>query len=126
MQQYGNQVMVSGDDLLAGNIRRLEKMAEQYAVNTAVIKLNMTGTITRTRKFVEMCNKNDFSIIGSCRTNDSPDDTMADLVVGWGCYAYKFGSPAGGEHAAKYNRFIRIDEKLGTNPTFSTFTGIKL
>ena len=126
MQQYGNQVMVSGDDLLAGNIQRLEKMAEQYAVNTAVIKLNMTGTITRTRKFVEMCNKNDFSIIGSCRTYDSPDDTMADLVVGWGCNAYKCGSPAGGEHAAKYNRFIRIDEKLGTNPTFSTFTGIKL
>ena len=126
MQQYGNEVMVSGDDLLAGNIQRLEKMAEQYAVNTAVIKLNMTGTITRTREFVEMCNKNDFSIIGSCRTYDSPDDTMADLVVGWGCNAYKCGSPAGGEHAAKYNRFIRIDEKLGENPTFSTFTGIKL
>ena len=126
MQQYGNEVMVSGDDLLAGNIQRLEKMAEQYAVNTAVIKLNMTGTITRTRKFVEMCNKNDFSIIGSCRTYDSHDDTMADLVVGWGCNAYKCGSPAGGEHAAKYNRFIRIDEKLGENPTFSTFTGIKL
>ena len=51
---------------------------------------------------------------------------MADLVVGWGCNAYKCGSPAGGEHAAKYNRFIRIDEKLGENPTFSTFTGIKL
>ena len=85
----------------------------------------MTGTVTRTRKFVEMCNKNDFYIIGSCRTYDSPDDTMADLIVGWGCNAYKCGSPAGGEHAAKYNRFIRIDEKLGEIPTFSTFTGIK-
>ena len=125
MQQYGNRVLVSGDDLLAGNLQRLEKMAGRCAINAAVIKLNMAGTVTRTRKFVEMCKKNGFSIIGSCRTYDSPDDTMADLIVAWGCNAYKCGSPAGGEHAAKYNRYIRIDKKLGEIPTFATFPGVK-
>ena len=100
-------------------------MAGRCAINAAVIKLNMAGTVTRTRKFVEMCKKNGFSTIGSCRTYDSPDDTMADLIVAWGCNAYKCGSPAGGEHAAKYNRYIRIDKKLGEIPTFATFPGVK-
>ena len=53
--------------------------------------------------------------IGAARTYDSPDDTLADLVVGWGHTGYKCGAPAGGEHAAKYNRFIRIEEELREN-----------
>ena len=53
-----------------------------------------------------------FSIIGSCRTYDSPDDTMADLVVGWGCNGYKCGSPAGGEHAAKYIDLFELMRNL--------------
>jgi enolase len=125
MQQYGNRVLVSGDDLLSGNIHRLEDMAGKRAINSAVIKLNMAGTVTRTKRFVDMCQANGFTTIGSCRTYDSPDDTLADLIVGWGCNAYKSGSPAGGEHTAKYNRYIRIDEELGMDPSFSDFKKIK-
>ena len=124
MQQHGGQVLVSGDDLLAGDLHRLEEFAARGAVNAAVIKLNMAGTVTRTRRFVEMCKSHGFATIGSCRTYDSPDDTLADLIVGWGCNTYKCGSPAGGEHAAKYNRYIRIDEELGIAPTFVDFKGI--
>ena len=125
MQQYGNRVLVSGDDLLSGNIHRLEDMAGKRAINSAVIKLNMAGTVTRTKRFVDMCQANGFTTIGSCRTYDSTDDTLADLIVGWGCNAYKSGSPAGGEHTAKYNRYIRIDEELGMDPSFSDFKKIK-
>ncbi len=125
VQQFGSRVLVSGDDLLAGSVSRLEEMAERGAVNAAVVKLNMAGTVTRTRRFVEMCQRNGFATIGSCRTYDSPDDTLADLVVGWGCNAYKSGSPAGGEHAAKYNRYIRIDEELGPGPKFADFENIR-
>ncbi len=124
MQQFGDGVLVSGDDLLAGNLTRLEQMAERGAVNAAVIKLNMAGTVSRTRQFVEMCDANGFATIGSCRTYDSPDDTLSDLIVGWGCQTYKCGSPAGGEHAAKQNRYLRIDEELGDTPTFNEFHGV--
>lgn len=124
-QQYGDRVMISGDDLLAGNLARLEVMAERGAINTAVVKLNMAGTVTRTSEFVQMCKERAFTAIGSCRTYDSADDTLADLIVGWGCHTYKCGSPAGGEHAAKHNRYMRIDEELGPDPTFVAWPGIK-
>jgi enolase len=121
MQQFGKRVLIAGDDLLAGDCRRLVDMAERGAINAAVIKLNMTGTVTRTSEFVAMCKANGFATIGSCRTYDSADDTLADLIVGWGCNTYKCGSPAGGEHAAKFNRYIRIDEQLGEQPSFLEF-----
>lgn len=112
-QQFGDRVLVAGDDFLAGNLSRLQAMAEKGAINAAVIKLNMAGNVSRCQEFVRQCKDSGFATIGSCRTYDSPDDTLADLVVGWGCTSYKCGSPAGGEHAAKQNRFIRIDEEIG-------------
>ncbi|NND44380.1 MAG: hypothetical protein HKN58_03585 [Xanthomonadales bacterium] len=110
---FGGSVLIAGDDLVAGNLERLERLADQGALNAAVVKLNMAGTVTRCRRFVEAIHRHRFAAIGSCRTYDSPDDTLADLVAGWGCHSYKCGSPAGGEHAAKQNRFLRIDEELG-------------
>ncbi len=124
-QQFGSNVMIAGDDLLAGDLTRLEKMAECGAINTAVIKLNMAGTVTRSGDFVHSCQQQSFTTIGSCRTYDSPDDTLADLVVGWGCNTYKCGSPAGGEHAAKQNRYMRIDEDLGKQACFVPWPSIQ-
>ena len=121
MQQFGDRVLIAGDDLLAGSCKRLVSMAELGAVNAAVVKLNMAGTVTRASEFVALCKANEFATIGSCRTYDSADDTLADLIVGWDCNTYKCGSPAGGEHAAKYNRYIRIDEQLGEQPSFVDF-----
>ncbi len=125
MQQFGDRLLIAGDDLLAGSSQRLEELGARGALNAAVIKLNMCGTVSRTSRFVQMCHSNSFATIGSCRTYDSPDDTLADLIVGWGCNAYKCGSPAGGEHAAKQNRYLRIDEQLGAAPSFSRFPGVQ-
>lgn len=125
-QQFGERVLIAGDDLLAGSRSRLEEMGRKGAINSAVVKLNMAGTVSRCRDFVRQCRQNGFTTIGSCRTYDSPDDTLADLVVGWGCHSYKCGSPAGGEHAAKQNRFIRIDEENGPGQRFSSVSELVL
>ena len=63
MQQYGKRILVAGDDLLAGDLHRLEEMAERGAVNAAVIKVNMVGTVTRTGRFVETCKAHGFATI---------------------------------------------------------------
>jgi enolase len=124
--QFGDRVLIAGDDLLAGSLSRLQAMAERNAINAAVIKLNMAGSVSRCREFVRQCKGSGFATIGSCRTYDSPDDTLADLVAGWGCASYKCGSPAGGEHAAKQNRFIRIDEEIGPGKGFSDISELVL
>ena len=110
-----HEALIIGDDLLATNETRLIRMADDGAVNAAVVKLNMAGTVSRTGRFTDLCRERGMATIGAARTYDSPDDTLADLVVGWGHTGYKCGAPAGGEHAAKYNRFIRIEEELREN-----------
>ena len=115
MRAFGDRALIIGDDLLATNETRLIRMADDGAVNAAVVKLNMAGTVSRTGRFTDLCRERGMATIGAARTYDSPDDTLADLVVGWGHTGYKCGAPAGGEHAAKYNRFIRIEEELREN-----------
>ncbi|MDX1459664.1 MAG: hypothetical protein R3348_01240 [Xanthomonadales bacterium] len=121
---FGQSVLIAGDDLVAGNRQRLEQLAELGALNAVVVKLNMAGTVTRCRQLVGAIHRRGMAAIGSCRTYDSPDDTLADLVVGWGCHSYKCGSPAGGEHAAKQNRFLRIDEELGPGRQFADINAL--
>jgi enolase len=122
VKAFGGSVLVAGDDLVAGSHERLLRLSGQGALNAAVVKLNMAGTVSRCRRFVEAVQRLGHAAIGSCRTYDSPDDTLADLVVGWGCHSYKCGSPAGGEHAAKQNRFLRIDEELGQGRRLADIT----
>ncbi|NIR89356.1 MAG: phosphopyruvate hydratase [Gammaproteobacteria bacterium] len=122
-QQFGKQCLIMGDDFLATNAARLETALSCGAVNAAVVKLNMAGTVSETQRFIELCRQNAIATIAAARTYDSPDDTLADLVVGWGATGYKCGSPAGGEHAAKYNRFIRIEEQLGPAAEFAAYPG---
>lgn len=39
---------------------------------------------------------------------------------------YKYGDPAGGEHVAKFNRFIRIEEELRENGgTLAEYPGVR-
>ena len=55
VQAFGHRVLVAGDDLLAGRWERLQMAATRGAINAAVVKLNMCGTVTRTAAFTEGC-----------------------------------------------------------------------
>jgi enolase len=120
---FGKRCIIVGDDLLAGGRERLERLGGRGAVNAALVKVNMAGTVTRARGFVEAVRQLGFAAVGSARTYDSADDTTADLMAGFGCVGYKSGSPAGGEHAAKLNRYLRISEELGDAAPFNPYPG---
>ena len=126
VRAFGGRTLIVGDDLLATNETRLVRLADDGAVNAAVVKLNMAGTVFRTGRFTDICRNHGMATIGAARTYDSPDDTLADLVVGWGHTGYKCGAPAGGEHVAKFNRFIRIEEELRENGgTLAEYPGVR-
>lgn len=122
-EAFGKRALLVGDDMLATNETRLMQAIDRRAVNAAVVKLNMAGTVSRTAKFVDICHRAGVATIGASRTYDSPDDTIADLVCAWGSTGYKCGSPAGGEHVAKYNRFIRIEEEGAGGISMARYQG---
>jgi len=110
--QVGDDICVIGDDLLTTNASRIKKGIEKKACNGVVIKPNQVGTITETLEAVKLAHFAGFTTIVSHRAGETNDDLLADLAVGVGAPFCKFGAPARGERVAKYNRLLRIEEKL--------------
>lgn len=48
-----------------------------------------------------------------CRSGETEDTFIADLVVGLSTGQIKTGAPCRSERLAKYNQILRIEEELG-------------
>lgn len=109
----GSGLQVVGDDLLTTNVKRIQKAIELKAVNSVLIKPNQIGTISETIDAIKLSHSAGFTTVISHRGGETNDDMIADLCVGSGSRQSKFGGPDRGERVAKYNRLLRIEEKLG-------------
>ncbi len=103
--------LIIGDDLYVTNPERLQKGIEMKATNSILIKPNQIGTLTDTRKAVEMADKADMATVISHRSGETTDTTIAHLGVAFGSHAIKTGI-MGGERIAKLNELVRISEQL--------------
>ncbi len=112
-KKVGDHIQVVGDDLLTTNVKLIQKAIDQKAVNSVLIKLNQIGTVSETLDAIILSEKAGFTTVISHRGGETNDDMIADLVVGSGSWQSKFGGPDRGERVAKYNRLLRIEEKLG-------------
>ncbi len=111
-KQVGDKLQVVGDDLLTTNVKRIQKGIDLRAVNSVLIKLNQIGTISETLDAIKLADKAGYTTIISHRGGETNDDMIADLCVGSGSWQSKFGGVVRGERVAKYNRLLRIEEKL--------------
>ena len=110
-QKTNTQIV--GDDLFVTNKNRLEKGIKEKSANSILIKPNQIGTISETLETIKVAQDNDFATIISHRSGDSEDTFIADLAVATNSSQIKTGSLARSERVAKYNRLLRIEEKLG-------------
>ena len=110
-QKTNTQIV--GDDLFVTNKNRLEKGIKEKSANSILIKPNQIGTISETLETIKLAQNNDFATIISHRSGDSEDTFIADLAVATNSSQIKTGSLAISERVAKYNRLLRIEEKLG-------------
>ena len=110
-QKTNTQIV--GDDLFVTNKNRLEKGIKEKSANSILIKPNQIGTISETLETIKLAQDNDFATIISHRSGDSEDTFIADLAVATNSSQIKTGSLARSERVAKYNRLLRIEEKLG-------------
>lgn len=114
----GERCQIVGDDLFVTNPRRIYKGITQKCANAVLIKPNQIGTLTETIDAVRMAQHTGYKTIMSHRSGETEDTTIADLAVALGCGEIKCGSLSRGERTAKYNRLLRIEERLGDSAQY--------
>jgi enolase len=101
--------MVTGDDMLVTNTRRVTEAAKSKVCSGAILKVNQTGTLYDAMKFAEECTKNNIRIITSHRSGESSDSHIAHIAIATGSKMLKSGV-LGGERIAKLNELLRLTE----------------
>lgn len=115
-QRLGGRIQIAGDDLLATDATRIAAAANDSLANTAIIKPNQAGTLTRAFAAIRAAGTHRMRCIVSHRSGETLDSFIADLAVGSGAGRIKAGAPARGERVAKYNRLLEIEAHNPTLP----------
>ena len=108
----GDKIMFVGDDYFVTNEKYLQKGIDMNAGNAILLKANQIGTVTEMTKTILLAKKHNYKTIISHRSGETEDTFIADLAVGMAIPFIKTGSMCRGERIAKYNRLLRIEEKL--------------
>ena len=82
------------------------------AANAILIKANQIGTLTEAFEAVRTAQDAGYSAIISHRSGETEDTTIADIAVAFNTGQIKTGAPCRSERVAKYNRLLRIEEKM--------------
>ncbi len=112
-QKLGDRCQLLGDDLFVTNLERLGKGIREGAANAVLVKMNQIGTLSETLEVVELAQKHGYRTVISARSGETEDDSLADLAVATRASQIKVGSITCSERLAKYNRLLRIEERLG-------------
>ena len=108
----GDKIMIVGDDYFVTNEKYLQKGIDMNAGNAILLMANQIGTVTEMTKTILLAKKHNYKTIISHRSGETEDTFIADLAVGMAIPFIKTGSMCRGERIAKYNRLLRIEEKL--------------
>jgi len=112
-KKLGKKIQLVGDDLFVTNKERVKSGIAQNAANSVLIKPNQIGTLSETKKTIDIAKRNGYTTIMSHRSGETEDTTLADLAVAFGCGQIKTGAPTRSDRCAKYNRLLRIEEEIG-------------
>lgn len=111
-EKLGNKIQLVGDDLFVTNKELLQEGIDKKMANSILIKLNQIGTVTETIETILLAKRNKYSTIISHRSGETEDTYIADFAVGLNLGQIKTGSMSRGERISKYNRLLRIYEKI--------------
>ena len=114
-EKLGKKIQLVGDDLFVTNKKLFQKGIEQKLGNAILLKLNQIGTVTETIETILLAKKARYNTIISHRSGETEDTYIADFAVGLNLGQIKTGSLCRSERTAKYNRLLRIFEKIYKN-----------
>ena len=110
--RIGDKVRLVGDDLFVTNTKRIAVGIQKGCGNAVLIKVNQIGTLTESLAAIDMSFRNGFTPVISHRSGETEDTFIADLAVAVSAEYIKMGAPCRAERVAKYNRLLRIEEKI--------------
>ena len=105
-------IQLVGDDLFVTNKDLLKQGINMGIANAILLKLNQIGTVTETLDTIRLARENNYKTVVSHRSGETEDSYIADFAVGLNLGQIKTGSLSRGERTAKYNRLLRIEEKI--------------
>ena len=111
-KELGDEIQLVGDDLFVTDPKTIKKGIDQSVANSVLIKLNQIGSLTETLEAIRVAFEGDYSAVVSHRSGETEDTTIADLAVATGTGQIKTGSVSRSDRVAKYNRLLRIEERL--------------
>ena len=115
----GAKIELVGDDIFCTNPQILQQGIAQGIGNAILIKLNQIGTVTETLDTMELAARNAYRCFVSHRSGETEDTFIADLTVATGAGHIKTGSGCRSERVAKFNQFLRIEERLRGHSRFA-------
>lgn len=124
-QRIGDVCQLVGDDLFVTNPKILKEGIQKKVANAILIKLNQIGTLSETLQAVRIAQESGYAAIVSHRSGETEDTFIADLAVATNCGQIKTGSLSRSDRIAKYNRLLRIEEKLGMNAKYLGISAFK-
>ncbi len=111
-ERLGDEIQIVGDDLFVSNPELIKRGIEEDVCNAVLLKVNQIGSLTEAMDAASLALKNGYDIMVSHRSGETTDDFIADLAVSLSSGQIKTGAPSRGERTSKYNRLLRIEEKL--------------
>jgi len=115
----GSKIELVGDDIFCTNPKILQEGIDKGIGNAILIKLNQIGTVTETLDTMELAARNAYRCFVSHRSGETEDTFIADLTVATGAGHIKTGSGCRSERVAKFNQFLRIEERLKGRSRFA-------
>lgn len=111
-------VQVVGDDLFTTNPERVLKGISVGAANTVLLKVNQIGTITEAFDMVNLAYQNGYGVMPCSSRGEGVD--IVDYCVG-----LRVGSVRESGLVEPGNRFLKIEEELGSRAKFVGRQGLK-
>ncbi len=124
-QRLGDRIQLVGDDAFVTNPAIIEQAIKDGVGNSTLVKVNQIGSITETLAAIKMSHDAGYTCMVSHRSGETPDDFIADLVVGAMTGQIKSGAPCRGERLSKYNQLLRIEAELGDRAQYAGLSTFK-
>ncbi len=110
--RLGDRVQLVGDDLFVTNPETIAEGIREKVANSVLIKLNQIGTLSETLDAIRVALDGGYTAVISHRSGETEDTTIADLAVATNTGQIKTGSVSRSDRVAKYNRLLRIEDRL--------------